>query len=149
MSQCAGSIDAAVRRLISKPMSVPRALLPIASIFIEVGRVKLGNAIVRRVLNVVELLEVRGDKPITNPIYVWDRVSQRFVKVGESKVIAGLVSMGRVTEEEVARELERRRLIEAMAQYGFRSPEAVFRVTRNYYVDPEGTYRKVLGGELP
>lgn len=146
----AGSIDAAVRRLISKPMNVPRALLPVASIFIEVGRVKLGNAIVRRVLNVMELLEVRGDKPITNPIYVWDRTSQRFVKVGGSKVIADLVSMGRVTEEEVAGELERRRrLIEAMAQYGFKSPEAVFRVTRNYYVNPEGTYRKVLGGELP
>ena len=58
--------------------------------------------------------------------------------------------MGKVSQEEVEVELKRRvGVMEAMARYGFRSPEAVFRVTRNYYIDLERTYRAVVSGELP
>ncbi|MGC8542588.1 MAG: type II/IV secretion system ATPase subunit, partial [Vulcanisaeta sp.] len=131
----AGSIDAAIRRLISKPMSVPRALLPMASIFIQIGRVKLGNTNARRILSVAELLEVKGDRPITNPLYVWNKERNTFERIGESKTLHDLISSGVITGERVSEELERRRrLIEAMVSYGFRSPEIVFRITRNYYV---------------
>ncbi|WP_243671590.1 type II/IV secretion system ATPase subunit [Vulcanisaeta sp. JCM 16161] len=146
----AGSLNAAVRRLLSKPMSVPPALIPLANIFIMINRVKLGDRVVRRVIDISELLDITRGGLRVNTLFRWSKDRDALVKLSDSALIADLIRAGRASQEEVDRELRRRvEVLDAMARYGFRSPDAVFRVTRNYYVDPERTYRAVISGELP
>lgn len=146
----ASSLNAAVRRLLSKPMSVPPALIPLANVFILINRVRIGGRIARRVTDISELLDVTRSGLRVNNLFRWSKDRDELVRLSDSALIADLVRMGRVSQEEVDRELRRRaEIMTAMAKYGFRSPDAVFRVTRNYYVDPERTYRAVIGGELP
>ncbi len=145
----ASSLNAAVRRLLSKPMNVPPALIPLANVFILINRVKLGDRIVRRIIDISELLDVRRSGLRVNTLFRWSKDRDELTRLGDSALIADLVRMGRVSQEEVNMELKRRaEIMMAMAKYGFRSPDAVFRVTRNYYVDPERTYKSVIGGEL-
>ena len=146
----ASSLNAAVRRLMARPMSVPPALIPLINVFILINRVKVGGKVVRRVIDVTELLDIARGELRTNTLFRWSKDGDRIVKLGDSALIADLVRAGRVSQEEVETELRRRvGVMEAMARYGFRSPETVFRVTRNYYIDPERTYRAVVSGELP
>lgn len=146
----ASSLSAAVRRLLSKPMSVPPALIPLANVFILINRVKVGGRIVRRVMDISELLDVTRSGLRFNTLFRWSKDRDELVRLSDSTLIADLVRMGRVSQEEVDRELKRRvEIMVTMAKYGFRSPDAVFRVTRNYYVDPERTYRTLISGELP
>lgn len=146
----AGSLNAAVRRLLSKPMSVPPALIPLANIFIMINRVKLGDRVVRRVIDISELLDITRGGLRVNTLFRWSKDRDALVKLSDSALIADLIRAGRASQEEVDRELRRRvEVLDAMVRYGFRSPDAVFRVTRNYYVDPERTYRAVISGELP
>ncbi len=101
-------------------------------------------------MDISELLDVRRSGLRVNTLFRWSKDGDELVKLSNSALIADLVKMGRVSQEEVDRELKRRtEIMVSMAKYGFRSPEAVFRVTRNYYVDPERTYKAVMGGELP
>ncbi|WP_252900291.1 hypothetical protein [Vulcanisaeta sp. JCM 14467] len=131
-------------------MNVPPALIPLINVFILINRVKVGGRIVRRVIDVTELLDIARGSLKTNTLFRWNKDKDAIVKLGDSALIADLIRMGRVSQEEVDTELKRRgEIMKAMARYGFRSPEAVFRVTRNYYIDPERTYRAVVSGELP
>ncbi len=146
----ADSVESVIRRLTSQPMNVPTSLIPVAKIYVEIGRAKVNEFVYRKVLSITELVDIKDDTPILNALWIWDRHTQDFIKVGESKVLRELIERGRVREDEARAELERRKmLLEAMARYGFRSPEIVFRITRNYYRDPEYTLKRVLGGELP
>lgn len=146
----ASSLSAAARRLLSKPMSVPPALIPLANVFILINRVRVSAGIARRVIDISELLDVTRSGLRVNTLFRWGRDKDELVKLGNSALMTDLVRMGRVSQEEVDRELRRRaEILIAMAKYGFRMPDAVFRVTRNYYVDPEMTHRAVISGELP
>ncbi len=101
-------------------------------------------------MDISELLGVMKSGLRVNTLFRWSRDKDELVRLGDSALIADLVRMGRIPQEEVDKELRRRtEIVTAMAKYGFRSPDAVFRVTRNYYVDPERTYRTVISGELP
>ncbi|WP_243666310.1 hypothetical protein [Vulcanisaeta sp. JCM 16159] len=111
---------------------------------------RVGDRIARRVMDISELLGVMKSGLRVNTLFRWSRDKDELVRLGDSALIADLVRMGRIPQEEVDKELRRRtEIVTAMAKYGFRSPDAVFRVTRNYYVDPERTYRTVISGELP
>mgnify|MGYP001626335870 FL=1 len=146
----ASSLNAAVRRLLSRPMNVPPALIPLANVFILINRVKVSGRIARRVIDISELLDVSRDGLRVNTLFRWSKDKDDIIKLSDSALIADLIRMGKVLQEEVDGELKRRtEVMVAMAKYGFRSPEAVFRVTRNYYVDPERTHKTVISGELP
>ncbi len=103
----ASSLNAAVRRLLSKPMSVPPALIPpLANIFILINRVRVGDRIARRVMDISELLDVMKGGLRVNTLFRWSRDKDELVRLGDSALIADLVRMGRIPP--------RRRLIRSL-----------------------------------
>jgi flagellar protein FlaI len=60
----AETIEDAVRRLLTRPMNVPPMLVGLAHVFVRFLRVKVGNSIVRRVVEIAENMGVaRGGRP--------------------------------------------------------------------------------------
>ncbi len=146
----ADTIEAAIMRLLSKPMNVPKFLLRLAHVFCNIQRVRLLDKIVRRVVEVCEFLGFEKGKPILRVVYKYNSVKDTIERAEESIMLREISRIRFIPLEQLKLELERRkRLLEAMAKYGFRDPATVFKIVRNYYTNPEDTYHKVLSGTLP
>ncbi|UNQ72839.1 type II/IV secretion system ATPase subunit [Infirmifilum sp. NZ] len=145
----AENIDYAVKRLISPPMNVPIFLLPMMNVVILVRRLKIGERIVRRVVSVQELLGVdeEGKTVVSREVFRVNPVLDRIEQVAESEHIRRIAEEKFTTLSEVQKELERRvSVIEYMAKAGMTSYEQISRVVRDYYRNPEVTYRLLMDG---
>lgn len=146
----ADTVEAAIMRLISKPMAVPKFLVRLAHVFCNIQRVRLLDKIVRRVVEVVEFLGFESGKPALRVIYRYNPITDNIERIEESFMLREIARVRFIPLEQVRSELERRkRLLEAMARYGFRDPSTVFKIIRSYYSNPEDTYHKVTSGILP
>jgi len=144
----AGSVASAVRRLIAKPMNVPKSLLPMANIFVNIRRVKLGDSVARRVVEISEFVKLGKEGVVTNRVYSWSKKGDQISRDRESILIRRIEGLGLIDEAEP--ELARREaLISYMVKHGFSSPNIVFRIIRNYHTNPEGTLKVVQDGEIP
>ncbi len=146
----ADTVEAAIMRLLSKPMDVPPFLLKLAHVFCNIQRVKLLDKIVRRVVEVCEFLGVEEGRPIFRVVYRYNPLNDSLERVEDSIMLREISRVRFVPLEQLKIELERRkRLLEAMARYGFRDPATVFKVIRSYYMNPEDIYYKITSGVVP
>ncbi len=146
----ADSINNAIKRLLSKPMNVPLPLLTLASIFVNIQRVKVNDAVARRVVEIHELIGFNKRRPILNTVFKYNIVNDEIERASESKLFEDIAKIKFTSVKELKLELfKRKELIKAMVKYRFREPGTVFRIIRNYYLNPEGTLLKVSTGALP
>jgi flagellar protein FlaI len=144
----AGSVVSAIRRLIAKPMNVPKSLLPMANVFVSIRRVRLGDSVVRRVVEISEFIKLSKEGIVTNRVYLWNKKVDQMSRDRESVMLRRIVGLGLI--DDVEPELARREaLIGSMVKHGFGSPNTVFRIIRNYHTNPEETLKVVLDGEVP
>ncbi|MCX8204449.1 MAG: type II/IV secretion system ATPase subunit [Candidatus Nezhaarchaeota archaeon] len=140
----AENIDAAVKRLETKPMDVPRALIPLINSISFLRRVRVGDKVVRRV---VEVVEVVGLDPTTNevmisPAYRWYPAKDSFTFTGRSYVLEKIAKSLQVSVEEVQEELKRREVVlRWMYRRKYRDFQKVSEVVRAYHKSPSSVYR--------
>ncbi|MBS7657945.1 MAG: type II/IV secretion system ATPase subunit [Candidatus Bathyarchaeia archaeon] len=145
----ADSAVAVINRLESEPMNIPRSLILTLNVIAMQSRVRVANKTARRVSHIVELIGMDpvSKEIIMNDVYKWDPKTDRFLYSGRSILIERLMEKYGITEDKVKLELERRRtVLEWMVKLGIRRYDAVGKVIREYYMDPERVYEKAKLG---
>lgn len=146
----ADTVEAAIMRLTTKPMSVPRRLLRMAHVFCNIQRVRIFDKIVRRVIEIKEFRGFENGKPRFVTAFKYNPIIDKVEKAEESELLKEIAEVRLVPYENLLTELRRRKeVLEAMVKYNFRDPPTVFRIFRSYHINPEDTYLKVISGVIP
>jgi len=146
----AETVGDAVKRLVTRPMSVPPMLVSFAHIFIRVMIVQVNGGVARRVVEIVENLGMTRRGPKLNIVFRWDPERDELVKVSESAMFEHISRARFVPVERLREELARREeLIRLMVQQGLTGPAIVRRIFASYHLRPNETLEAVRRGEVP
>jgi flagellar protein FlaI len=144
----AESVEAAVYRLESAPMNIPRTLIAGVDIFLVMKRVEFQGKPGRRAVATSEIvgLDPRSGEILTNEIFKWNAVSDTFDYTGRSYILERIAEKKGITIEQAKEELERRiRVIDWMAKRNIRNYKDVSNTIRSYYENPDSFLKEVLG----
>lgn len=144
----AETIEDAVRRLLTRPMSVPPMLVGLAHVFVRIMRVKVGERVVRRVVEIAENMGVsRSGRPRLHYVFRWDPERDYLAQVEESRHLETISRARFVSLDQLRKEYERRKLLIAlMAERGYTSPYVVAKVFTQYHLNPDAAYQMVEKG---
>ena len=141
----ADSVGAAIRRLESAPLNIPRSLLPTLNVVGVLTRMRVGDRPARRL---IELTEITGIDPSSgevelNEVFRWDPKTDSFTYAGRSKVIEILAEKSGTAVEDIRNELKRRKaVLDYMVKKNIRRYKDVGNLIRNYYSDPVKTFER-------
>ena len=142
----ADSVDAAIKRLLTKPMNIPKMMLPLMNVLILIRRVKLGEEIARRVVAVEEITGISPDGEVMlERRYEWNPEDDSFIyhpSSGRGRDVYGqIMEMTHIPREKLMEEQARReRILRWMVEKGMNTYEEVSKVIRDYYLKPEEVY---------
>jgi archaeal flagellar protein FlaI len=140
----AGSVDAAIHRLESDPLNVPRNMIQALNILCVQELLYRGTERVRRVQ---EIVEIAGIDPATgnlrvNNVFVYDPVHDVFSFTGRSQVYNEIAEKRGWSRDQLESEISiRKNILEAMKKQGIRDYISVASLFHAYYIDAP----KVLG----
>ncbi|NQE04839.1 hypothetical protein C5S32_03115 [ANME-1 cluster archaeon GoMg1] len=147
----AGSMRELLARIESNPMNVPRSLFSNVDAVIFNALIKKGEHDVRRVVNIVEILELDFEKGdlITNQVFRWDAGSDTFRYTGRSFLFDKLRDEFGVSEEYLTKELkDRANLLDWMQENRISDYKAVAEIIRAYSRDKEALEERVGENEI-
>jgi flagellar protein FlaI len=137
------------KRLLTKPMDIPPMLIPMMNVIALIGRAKLRDTAVRRVLDVSEITGVdeRTGSTMFMKVYEWDPGSDSFIfnikSAAESFVFKKITSVKHVPMEVLLNELERREyVLKWMVQKNIKNYDDVADIVRRYYLNPNDVYNR-------
>lgn len=147
----AGSMKELLARIESNPMNVPRSLFSNVDAVIFNALIKKGEHDVRRVVNIVEILELDFEKGdlITNQVFRWDAGSDTFRYTGRSFLFDKFRDEFGVSEEYLTKELkDRANLLDWMQENRISDYKAVAEIIRAYLRDKEALEERVRENEI-
>ena len=145
----AESVEAAINRLESEPMNIPKTLIAMTNVIMVMGRTEIDGRPARRVNTATEVLGLNPEKTSirTEEIFNWNLRFDKFVSSGKSALLEKQVNKLGISEEEIKRELNRRQaVLEWMARVGIRRYTDVANIIREYYASPERVFQKARVG---
>jgi len=145
----AESVDAAIHRLESEPMNIPRSLLTMIDVIMVQVRMEIDGKPARRVLSIAEVEGVNQEtkEPRTNEVFQWNAKNDSFAYSGHSFILEKKMKKYGLEEREVREEILRRKtVLEWMAKGNVRRYTDVANVIREYYAEPARIYRKARVG---
>jgi flagellar protein FlaI len=134
----AGSVDAAIHRLESEPLNVPRNMVQALNIISVQGLIYHGTERVRRVQEVVE---IAGIDPSTgnlrvNNVFVYDPVHDTFSYTGRSQIYADIAEKRGWTRDQLDHEISiRKNLLDAMRKQEIWDYISVATIFHAYHID--------------
>jgi flagellar protein FlaI len=134
----AGSVDAAIHRLESEPLNVPRNMVQALNIISTQALVYNGTERVRRVQ---EIVEIAGIDPSTgnlrvNNVFVYDPVRDRFSFTGRSQIYSDIAEKRGWTRDQLESEIMvRKNLLEEMQKQDIRDYVSVATLFHAYNID--------------
>lgn len=142
----ADSVKSMVNRLENPPINTPRILLTALNFVVIQTHARLGDSIVRRIKQIVELVgfEPETNELITNTVYEWDPATDSFVYKGHSFLFDEIMEMKNMTHEEMEGEFQRRiDLVNYMVEKGVTDYREISKIVVSYYQDPEETAKRI------
>jgi flagellar protein FlaI len=136
----AGSVDAAIHRLESEPLNVPRNMIQALNIISVQELIYRGTERVRRVQ---EIVEIAGIDPTTgslrvNNVFVYDPVRDVFNFTGRSQIYAEIAEKRGWTREKLESEIiTRKNILEAMKKQGIRDYISDASLFHAYAINPD------------
>jgi archaeal flagellar protein FlaI len=149
----AGSVDAAIHRLESEPLNVPRNMMQALNIISVQGLIYRGTERVRRVQ---EIVEIAGIDPSTgnlrvNNVFIYDPVHDLFGYTGRSQVYADIAEKRGWTREQLDIEIGvRKTVLDAMQKQDIKDYISVASLFHAYHINAKnvianlGDLRKVI-----
>jgi flagellar protein FlaI len=134
----AGSVDAAIHRLESEPLNVPRNMVQALNIISVQALIYRGTERVRRAQEVVE---IAGIDPSTgnlrvNNVFVYDPVSDRVTYTGRSQVYSDIAQKRGLNSEQLEVEIKvRKNLLEEMKKQGIIDYISVASLFHRYHIN--------------
>src|SRR3990170_1267832 len=142
----ADSVKSMVNRLENPPINTPRILLTALNFVIIQTHARIGDSIVRRIKQVVELVgfEPETNELITNTVYEWDPATDTFLYKGHSFLFDEIMEMKNMTHEEMEAEFQRRvDIINYMSEKNMLDFREIAKIVESYYQYPDETAKKV------
>jgi flagellar protein FlaI len=148
----AGGVDAAIHRLESEPLNVPRNMVQALNIISVQGLIYRGTERVRRAQ---EIVEIAGLDPATgnlrvNNVFVYDPVHDLFTYTGRSQIYSEIAERRGWSRDQIESEIRiRRQVLEAMQKQGIYDYISVaslfhlFSIDRQKVLDNLSDLRKV------
>jgi len=140
----ADSVAAAIHRLETEPMNIPRTLISGLNVITIQRRLEKEGRPIRRTVTVTEIVGIdpATDEILSNEIFRWDAAADSYRYSGRSYLLEGIAKGLGLTMREVRDDIERRRMVlEWMARRGIRNFHDVTEIIRSYYADPDEVYR--------
>jgi len=137
-----------IDRLTTPPISLPPGLIGSLDLVVFLLRVRYKERHVRRVNEILEIVGVdpKTKAPITNRVFKWVPVNDRFQIVGKSTLLKKISQTTGLSEKELKEELEKRMIILSwMKERNIVNYKDVFNVLNMYYSFPEKVIRTILG----
>jgi len=135
-----GSVDAAIHRLESEPLNVPRNMMQALNIISVQGLIYHGTERVRRVLEIVEIAGIdpsNGNLRVNN-VFLYDPVHDLFSYTGRSQMYADIVEKRGWTRDQLDAEIHLRiAILTAMKKQGIRDYISVASLFHAYHINPE------------
>jgi flagellar protein FlaI len=142
----ADSVESAIHRLENPPISVPRTMITALNIVSVQAQTYLKNKRVRRNLKLVEINDIDPNTRNirTNDIFVWNSATDRFDRVGESRVLAEIAQRRAWSKRELSNELLRRqKVLEYMLNNNIREFRQIAAIIHAYAVKPDRVLEKL------
>lgn len=142
----AGSVDAAIHRLESEPLNVPRNMVQALNIISVQALVYHGTERVRRVQ---EIVEIAGIDPSTgnlrvNNVFMYDPVKDRFSFTGRSQIYSDIAEKRGWSREQLDIEIQiRKNLLDEMKKQGIRDYISVATLFHAYNIDPANVLARI------
>src|SRR5207253_9906145 len=128
------------------PINTPRILLTALNFVVIQTHARIGDSIVRRIKQVVELVgfEPETNELITNTVYEWDAATDTFVYKGHSFLFDEIMEMKNMTHEEIEAEFQRRiDIVNYMLQKSLTDFREIAKIVVEYYPYPDETAKRV------
>ncbi|MCJ7424405.1 type II/IV secretion system ATPase subunit, partial [Candidatus Bathyarchaeota archaeon] len=145
----AENVETVEKRLRTKPMDIPPMLISMMNVVVSIGRTKIRDSVVRRVLEVSEITGVDDKTARANflKMYKWNYESDSFAlspkSLSESYILRKIAELRFVSMDTLVTELDRREcILNWMAQKGIRSYDQVANIVREYYLSPNEVYNR-------
>lgn len=142
----ADSVEGAIHRLENPPISVPRTMITALNLISIQSQTYIKNKRVRRNTKLVEIHDIDPNTRNirTNDVYNWNSGTDRFDKVGDSKIISDISQRRAWSKKEINLELLRRqRVLEYMVRNNIRDFRQVSAIIQAYAVKPERVLEKL------
>ncbi|HEY7587619.1 MAG TPA: type II/IV secretion system ATPase subunit [Thermoplasmata archaeon] len=142
----ADSVKSMVNRLENPPINTPRILLTALNFVVVQTHARIGDSIVRRLKQIVELVgfEPETNELITNTVYEWDPATDTFVYKGHSFLFDEIMEMKNMTHEEMEGEFQRRvDIINYMVNKGMTDFREISKTVVSYYQYPDETWKRI------
>nr|WP_255668295.1 type II/IV secretion system ATPase subunit [Methanocella sp. CWC-04] len=142
----ADSVESAIHRLENPPISVPRTMITALNIISIQSQTYLRNKRVRRNMKLVEIHDIDPNTRNirTNDIYVWNSGTDRFDRVGESRMLAEIAQRRAWSRKDLSTEvLRRQRVLEYMVKNNIRDFKQVSAIIQAYSVRPDRVLEKL------
>jgi flagellar protein FlaI len=145
----AESVEAAINRLGSEPMNIPKPLIAMTNVIMVMERTEVNGKPARRVSAAAEVkeLETKTKEILTEEVFRWNPKFDKFAFSGHSALLEKNMKKTGLTEEDIKRELTyRKTVLEWMVQQGIRRHSEVANVIREYYANPNRVFQKARVG---
>lgn len=142
----ADSVPSAIHRLENPPISVPRSMIQALNIMSIQAQTYTRGKRVRRNLKIVEITDI--DPTTRNirtvDIFAWDSVTDRFERVGDSKILRDAAERRGWSKYQLSEELKKRQdILEYMVKHKIRDFNTISTIIQDYYINPEKTLREL------
>jgi len=130
-------------------MDIPPMLIPMMNVVVLIGRTRLRDSTVRRVLDISEItgIDEKSERAMFKKLYEWDPGSDSFIfstkSAGESYVFKKITEIKHIPLETLLEELRRREyILKWMISKKIKTYEDVADVVRRYYLNPNDVYNR-------
>jgi flagellar protein FlaI len=146
----ADSVQAAVNRLTTEPMNVPKSLLgsTLDCVVMQL-RIKLKDKSVRRMVNVAEIVghETATDQIVLNNAFKWDPVTDNYVFSGRSRLFEKITKRFGTPPEQIRGDIEDRRIfLTWVMRRNIRDYRDLSQQIREFYSDPRMSIDRAIRG---
>jgi len=147
----ADSVDSAIHRLENPPISVPRSMLKALDIVSIQAQTFVGGERVRRNLKIVEIIGIdpKTRNIRTDDIFQWNAETDSFVRTGNSTALQDIKRARGWTDEELERELDkRRRVLQYMLDNDISDYKEVSKIIQSFIIDPDRVLNQIEEGKI-
>ncbi len=136
----ADSVSSAIHRLENPPISVPRSMIQALNIMSIQAQTYVNGKRARRNMKLVEITDIdpttRNIR--TNDIFVWDALTDKFQRVGESKALNDILVRRGWNIKDLKKELSnRQKVLEFMVNNKITDFNAISTIVHDYQVTPD------------
>jgi flagellar protein FlaI len=141
----AATIGQLIDRLVTPPISLPPSLLENINIIVFLTLSRLHGSYVRRSESILEVVGLKGDRPLTRTIFEWRPMDDTYQTKEKSMLLISISARQGVTEDTMKNEIMRRRkILEWMFEQGIYDYRDVARVISTYYSNPDRVMDAVM-----